>query len=145
MQGHACGTRDRNEIAMRVPRPERPVEKAGRIRWSPDHRPSPHPCARKAIGYGHAHAFQRAYGIGIKHENVLQRRAWSMTESSRRSNRSRLSAMASFTSESLRMRSACAANRYRDRYADGADGGKRKIEHAPFVTGGGEDVTASPV
>ena len=77
MQGHACGTRDRNEIAMREFRALRSSGGTGRVYDGRQivglHRT--HARGKLFIGYGHAHAFQRAHGIGIKHENMLQRRA----------------------------------------------------------------------
>ena len=77
VQRKAAGTRDRHEIAMRqlgtlrCPRGTGRVHDGGQIVGT--HRRDT--LVQLFVGHGDAQSLQRAHGIGVEHQNMLQRRA----------------------------------------------------------------------
>ena len=91
------------------------------------------------VGHGDAQAFQRAHGVGIEHQNVLERRAavdYGVET---------VEALAIVGDGQFHIRIVEDALGLRcgisvvDRHIDRADCGQCEVEHTPLVAGGGED------
>lgn len=91
------------------------------------------------VGHGDAQAFQRAHGVGIEHQNVLERRAavdYGVET---------VEALAIVGDGQFHIRIVEDALGLRrgigvvDRHVHRADGGQCEVEHAPLVAGGGEN------
>ena len=141
VQRKAAGARDRHEIAMRqlgtlrCPRGTGGVHDGGQIVGTNrlDTR------IQLLVGHGDAQALQCAHGIGVEHQNMLQRRA--VVDDGVET----VEALAivrdgqlhvGIVENTLGLRRGIGVV---DRHIDRADRGQREIKHAPLVTGGGEE------
>ena len=91
------------------------------------------------VGHGDAQTFQRAHGVGVEHENVLQVRAVvdhgiQAVETFAIIGDGELHAGIVENAFGLRRGIGVV-----DRHVHRADCGQREVEHTPFVTGGGEN------
>ena len=91
------------------------------------------------VGHGDAQAFQRAHGVGIEHQNVLERRA-AVDYGVETVEALAIVGDGQFhiriVEDTLGLRRGISVV---DRHVHRADGGQCEVEHAPLVAGGGED------
>ena len=141
MQRQTACARDRYEIAVRKlgtlwsSRRTRRVHDGGQIVCM--HRIDAR--FQLLVGHGDAQTFQRAHGVGVEHQNVLERRAavdYGVET---------VEALAIVGDGQFHIRIVENAFGLRrgigvvDRHVHRADCGQREVEHTPFVTGGGEN------
>ena len=141
VQRKAAGARDRHEIAMRqlgtllCPRGTGRVHDGGQIVGT--HRLDTR--IQLFVGHGDAQSLQCAHGIGVEHQNMLQRRA--VVDHGIET----VEALAIVRDGQLHVGIVENAFGLRrgigvvDRHIDRSDCGQREVEHTPLVAGGGED------